>query len=300
MGVRSQRNTNDPPHAFLSTCHGTSVTTHELALYIVLARSVCPGCVSEQGEMSRRTRRAAEHEQTPAALAESPRIVSNPIFRCEAGPGRPEPPPPPRGDQPRCVYRPTSLYALVHDPASAASAASGGIGKPLPLPPCRAHRSGPGAVPASRTGPAVVAGGSGMHGRALRRAPPDPFLAAYVACSKRAGSGKDAAAAGVDRPQKKQGSKKKKKRAAKKKVRQGEEEEVVRGCGGMWSGGWAAGAKYAGAMSCRHGCGCAVADQQQVDAPAAAKKKEAGPTLDLSWAPAVLSARALERRREQR
>ncbi|KAG2546178.1 translation initiation factor IF-2-like [Panicum virgatum] len=227
--------------------------------------------------MSRRTRRAAEHEQTPAALAESPRIVSNPIFRCEAGPGRPEPPPPPRGDQPRCVYRPTSLYALVHDPASAASAASGGIGKPLPLPlplplpPCRAHRSGPGAVPASRTGPAVVAGGSGTHGRALRRAPPDPFLAAYVACSKSAGSGKDAAAAGVDRR-----------------------------VGGMWSGGWAAGAKYAGAMSCRHGCGCAVADRQQVGAPAAAAKEDAGPTLDLSWAPAVLSARALERRREQR
>ncbi|RLN18580.1 hypothetical protein C2845_PM02G03990 [Panicum miliaceum] len=251
---------------------------------------------------SRRTRRA-EHEQPPAALAESPRIVSNPIFRCEAGPSQPKPPPP--GDQLRCVYGPNSLYALVHDPASA-SAASGGIGKPLPLPPCRAHRAGPGAgsrVPASRTGPARVAGGP--HGRALRRVPPDPFLAAYVACSKSAGGGKDATAAGADRPQqkqKKQGNKKKKKkkkkRAAKKKVKQGEE-EVVRGCGGIWSGRWAAGAKYAGAMSCRHGC--AVADQQQVmDAPATAAKKEAGPTLDLSWAPAVLSARALERRREQR
>ena len=103
----------------------------------------------------------------------------------------------------------------------------------------------------------------------------------------------------VSRCTDKQGSRKKKS-AVKKKVRQGEEEEVARGCGGIWSGGWAAGAKYAGAMSCRHGCGCAVADQQQVDAPAAAAKKEAGPTLDLSWAPAVLSARALERRREQR
>ncbi|KAG2535522.1 hypothetical protein PVAP13_9NG120473 [Panicum virgatum] len=247
---------------------------------------------------SRRTRRAAEHEQTPA-LAESPRVVSNPIFRCEAGPSQPERPPAP-DDQLRCVYRPTSLYALVHDPASAASDASCGIGKPLPLPPCRAHRAGPGAVPrvpGSRTGPA-----GGPRGRALWRAPPDPFLAAYVACSKSAGGGKDATAAGVDRPQqkhKKQGSRKKK-RAAKKKVRQGEEEEVARGCGGIWSGGWAAGAKYAGAMSCRHGCGCAVADQQQVDAPAAAAKKAAAPTLDLSWAPAVLSARALERRREQR
>uniref|UniRef100_A0A0A9C0X8 Uncharacterized protein n=1 Tax=Arundo donax TaxID=35708 RepID=A0A0A9C0X8_ARUDO len=55
-------------------------------------------------------------------------------------------------------------------------------------------------------------------------------------------------------------------------------------------------------MSCRYGCAVAA----QGDAPAATAKAEAeaeaptGPTLDLSWAPAVLSARALERRREQR
>ncbi|OEL34487.1 hypothetical protein BAE44_0004494 [Dichanthelium oligosanthes] len=247
---------------------------------------------------SRRTRRVEQPQHPPAvALAESPKIVSNPIFRCEAGPSQQAKPP---GDPLRCVYRPGSLYSLVHDPATA-SGAGNGIGKPLPLPPCRAHRAGAQAVshvPASRSGPALVA--RGPHGRVLRRAPlpqdgQDPFLAAYVACTKGgAGGGKDAAE--VDRPRRKQKQGKKKKRVTTKK----KGKEIVRGCG-IWSG-WAAGAKYAGAMSCRHGC--AVAEQQQGDAPATAAKAEedapSGPTLDLSWAPAVLSARAIERRREQR
>ncbi|CAD6214382.1 unnamed protein product [Miscanthus lutarioriparius] len=236
---------------------------------------------------SRRTRRA-ELPRPPAGLAESPQIVSNPIFRCEAGPSQPNRPP---GDQLRCVYGPGSLYALVYDPAAGAGSGSGSlIGKaqqPLPLPPCRAYPSG-------RVGTAAHAVG-GPHGRVLRRAPPhDPFLAAYVACSKRAGGGDEV----VDRPQhkQKQGRRKKKKAATGKKCKAGV--VIFRGCG-IWSG-WAAGAKYAGAMSCRYGC--AVAGQKG-DAPATKTKSEddapAGPTLDLSWTPAVLSARALERR-EQR
>ncbi|CAL4918835.1 unnamed protein product [Urochloa decumbens] len=254
---------------------------------------------------SRRTRRAEPPlPQPPAARAEGPKIVSNPIFRCEeAGPSQqPKPSAGGGGDHLRCVYRPNSLYALVHDPADSAAA----NGKPLPLPPCRAHRAGQGAtgshVPVTRSGPAAVVAGP-PHGRDMRRAATrDPFLAAYVACS-RSGGGEDGAP-GVDRPEQKQRKGKKKRRNAAAKKRG--EEIAVRGCGAIWSGGWAAaGAKYAGAMSCRHGC--AVAEQKQGDvAHAAAAKEEAGedaaavPTLDLSWAPVVLSARALERRRQQR
>lgn len=226
---------------------------------------------------SRRTRRA----ELPS-LAESPQIVSNPIFRCEAGPSQPNRPP---GDRLRCAYGPGSLYALVHDPAASAG---GGIGiskaVPLPLPPCRAHPSG-------RVGTAHAVGGP--HGRVLRRAPHDPFLAAYVACSKSA-----AADEVVDRPQhkQKQGRRRKKKAATGKECKEGE--VIFRGCG-IWSG-WEAGAKYAETMSCRYGC--AVAGQKG-DAPATKTKSEddapAGPTLDLSWTPAVLSARALERRQQR-
>lgn len=240
---------------------------------------------------SRRTKRAELPRPPAAGLAESPQIVSNPIFRCEAGPSQPNNRA--SGDQLRCVYGPGSLYALVHDPAASAGAGSGS-GKslqPLPLPPCRAHPSG-------RVGPAGHAVVGGPHGRVLRRAPHhDPFLAAYVACSKSAG-GDEA----VDRPPHKQkkGRKKttkKKKAATGKKCKEGE--VIFRGCG-IWSG-WAAGAnKYAGGMSCRYGC--AVAGQKG-DATATKTKSEddapAGPTLDLTWTPAVLSARALERR-EQR
>lgn len=249
---------------------------------------------------SRRTRRAELLPRPPAGLAETPQIVSNPIFRCEAEPSQPKRPPPP-GDQLRCVYGPNSLYALVHDPAAAAAPDDVGIGmapQPLPLPPCRAH-------PSVRAGPAAHAVG-GAHGRVLRRAPPhDPFLAAYVACSKSiagGGGGKDAAGNEVvdrlQRHKQKQGRRKtKKKTAATGKECKGGE-VIFRGCG-IWSG-WAAGAKYAGAMSCRYGC--AVASQKG-EATATVTKSEddapAGPKLDLSWTPAVLSARALERR-EQR
>jgi hypothetical protein len=240
---------------------------------------------------SRRTRRAEL-----ASLAEAPQIVSNPIFRYEAGPSQPNNSPP--GGQLRCVYGPGSLYALVHDPAAAAAAETGsGIGfgegaqQPLPLPPCRVHPSG-------RVGPARAVGGPHPHGRVLRRAPHDPFLAAYVACSK-------SAAEAVDRPH----QKRRQKQGRRRKEKEEEEatgkkcgEVLFRGCG-VWSG-WAAGAKYAGAMSCRYGC--AVAGQDgDADADAAKTKAKSeddapgGPTLDLSWTPAVLSARALERR-EQR
>lgn len=236
---------------------------------------------------SRRTRRAEL-----ASLAEAPQIVSNPIFRYEAGPSQPNNSPP--GGHLRCVYGPGSLYALVHDPAAAASAGTGsGIGfgegaqQPLPLPPCRVHPSG-------RVGPARAVGGP--HGRVLRRAPHDPFLAAYVACSK-------SAAEAVDRPQQKRRQKQGRRRKEEEEATGKKCGEVLfRGCG-VWSG-WAAGAKYAGAMSCRYGC--AVAGQDgDADADAAKTKTKSeddapgGPTLDLSWTPAVLSARALERR-EQR
>ncbi|KAJ1293773.1 hypothetical protein BS78_01G094500 [Paspalum vaginatum] len=243
---------------------------------------------------SRRTRRA-EKPRPPAA--ESPKIVSNPIFRYEAGPGPSQPGPPAGGDRLRCVYGPNSLYALVHDPASAAGSGVGNNGKALPLPPCRAHPS------SGRMGPARAA--RGPHGGVLlRRAPHDrdPFLAAYVACSKSAGgTGKDAAAE-VDRRQQQQAEKKrgKKKTTAKRKCKGGE--GILRGCG-VWSG-WAAGAKYAGALSCRY-YGCAVVAAKKGDPPATPTKVEAGndkpegPTLDLSWAPAVVSARALERRQQR-
>lgn len=236
---------------------------------------------------SRRTRRAEL-----ASLAEAPQIVSNPIFRYEAGPSQPNNSPP--GVHLRCVYGPGSLYALVHDPAAAASAGTeSGIGigfgegarQPLPLPPCRVH-------PPGRVGPARAVGGPHPHGRVLRRAPHDPFLAAYVACSK-------SAAEAVDRPQQKRRQKQGRRRKEEDEATGKKCGEVLfRGCG-VWSG-WAAGAKYAGAMSCRYGC--AVAGQDGDAAAAKAKSEDdapGGPTLDLSWTPAVLSARALERR-EQR
>jgi hypothetical protein len=141
----------------------------------------------------------------------------------------------------------------------------------------------------------LAGAGGGPHGRVVRSgggAPKDPFLAAYVACSKNAAGGEDAA--GADRHQRKlkQGKKKRRSQVTKRKGKQGE--EIARGCGIL-----------SGAMSCRYGC-VAVAESKHEEAPVTAAKKEAGedaaagPTLDLSWAPAVLSARALERRRQQR
>lgn len=202
---------------------------------------------------SRRTRRAEQQPQPPPAdLADdSPKIVSNPIFRCEAGPSQPKPP---AADHlVGCVYRSGSLYALVHDPAAAAAADGIGIGtgKPLPLPPCRAHRAAGSHVPASRSGPMLAGAGGGPHGRVVRSgggAPKDPFLAAYVACSKNAAGGEDAA--GADRHQRKlkQGKKKRRSQVTKRKGKQGE--EIARGCGIL-----------SGAMSCRYGC-VAVAESK--------------------------------------
>lgn len=250
--------------------------------------------------MSRRTKQLAasrrvwraEHPPQRAAtaefgFAESRRVVSNPVFYC--GNGGPSQHKPMQGERLRCAYAPGSLGALVHDPATAAGSSGGGIGngKPLPLPPCRAahHRGG------ARVGPALVVGGP--HGRLLRRRAhhrqDDPFLAAYVACT---GTGSGGEKAKVHREEKTQ----RRIEGEKKGV-----DIVQQGCGVSW----AASVKYAGAaMSCRNVCDVDVLAAR--DAPVAAAKEERkaetpeGPTLDLSWAPVVLSARAMERRREQR
>ncbi|KAL6637767.1 hypothetical protein ACP70R_025339 [Stipagrostis hirtigluma subsp. patula] len=243
---------------------------------------------SKPAAANRRTR-DAEQPQPPAPFAGASRIMStsNPIFHCETGPSQPNPP----GDQLRCVYGPASVRAaLVHDPDAAPAAAAssgGGIGKPLPPPPYMAHRAGPaGAHRAGvRVGPALVVGGPRGR-RGLRRAPRDPFLAAYVACRKTSSDAGGGKSGGVRAKRPEQREKK------------GVEGDAVRGCG-VWNG-WAAGAKCATrAMSCRHGCAVAAhapaagAAKLKADAPEA-------PTLDLSWAPAVLSARAMERRPEHR
>ena len=74
---------------------------------------------------------------------------------------------------------------------------------------------------AAHVGPAVM--GSGPHGRVLRRAPQDPFLAAYVACRKSAGGDGGKNGAQVKRPQQVQ----RKKTTTKK----GKEGEIIWGCG---------------------------------------------------------------------
>ncbi|KAK3146204.1 hypothetical protein QOZ80_3BG0262990 [Eleusine coracana subsp. coracana] len=247
--------------------------------------------IKQPGAASRRTRRSGEPQQAQPAVpefvgfAENQRVVSNPIFYCGRN-GSPSRHKPSSGDhQLRCVYRPGSLGAFVHDPAPApskGSSASGiGNGKPLPLPPCRAHHG------AACMGPAVVVGSS--HGRLLRRRAhhhqqDDPFLAAYVACSKGSSGGAKV--------------KRHREREEKTRRKEGDKGGVVQGCGGV---SWAVSVKHAGAaMSCRNVCG--VVNVRARDTPAAKEKEtvEAGPKLDLSWAPVVLSARAVERRREQR
>uniref|UniRef100_A0A0D9ZCM2 Uncharacterized protein n=1 Tax=Oryza glumipatula TaxID=40148 RepID=A0A0D9ZCM2_9ORYZ len=218
---------------------------------------------------SRRTRRAAEQEVQPPPL-----FAANPIFLCEDD-----------GSAGRLIkpgggvrgYGPGSLHALVRgrgrDVAADDDDDDGGNKLlPLPLPPCRAHREGRGGtrVPTAwHVGPTIVVG---PHGAVVRiRAPPppqqhDPFLAAYVACTKgRAGAG----------------NKKKKKKA----------KAAVRGGCGMWNG-WASGARYARVMSCRHG-GAVTVLQGATPLPAVAGYAEspAHPTLDLSRLPAVLPGR---------
>ncbi|KAF8675401.1 hypothetical protein HU200_047767 [Digitaria exilis] len=255
--------------------YNPSPIDHELAkkrllcFYLYIKRHA--PCPIEQGEIDELQSQTSGGRKPPDQA---------PIFRCEAGPSQPKAPP--TSDQLRCVYRPGSLYALVHDPA----AAGDGIGKPLPLPPCRAHRAGS-HLPASRVGLPLVVGSPHGSGRVRRRETPpqDPFLAAYVACSN------DAAEAEA--------------REEEEDDDDGGEEEGRQG-----RGGGRPGMRYVelvgGGCQARR---CAVAEQRQGDAPAAVvmAKNEvveedaaAGPTLDLSWAPVVLSARALERRREQR
>ncbi|VAH94752.1 unnamed protein product [Triticum turgidum subsp. durum] len=95
----------------------------------------------------------------------------------------------------------------------------------------------------------------------------DPFLAAYVACSKSGGK-VDAAAAPPKREQKKNKNR---------------GDAAVQGCG-IWSGWTAAGAKYAGAMSCKYGCDVATA---KGDDPAASPT----PRLHLSRQLVVIPAR---------
>ncbi|KAG8081549.1 hypothetical protein GUJ93_ZPchr0172g2972 [Zizania palustris] len=226
------------------------------------------------GATSRRTRRAEKQQPTlPLAF-----VSSNPIFLCEDG----------SGDLLRPRYRPGSLHALVRGdvPAGAGDDDGGKRLLPLPLPPSRAHREGRGGtgLPAWHVGPTIVVG---PHGRVLMRmvAParqpdgPDPFLAAYVACTK----GKNAA------PTRKQQPQPKRKTTTTKKKR-GEAAGMRGGCS-IWNG-WAVGARYAGMISCRHVGAVTVlhgtAPHPAVDAPAGSP---AHPRLDLSRPPAVLPGR---------
>uniref|UniRef100_A0ACD5X3V2 Uncharacterized protein n=1 Tax=Avena sativa TaxID=4498 RepID=A0ACD5X3V2_AVESA len=115
------------------------------------------------------------------------------------------------------------------------------VGKPLPLPPSRAHLS----EDSGRAASALVMSRHGS-GWVLRRVPHhDPFLAAYVACSKGGGGGKVDSA-----PGKKQQKKNKNKNRG----------DAVQGCG-IWSG-WAA-----GAMSCKYGCDVAAVQAQESTVP---------------------------------
>jgi hypothetical protein len=188
---------------------------------------------SKQAAVGRRSRRADQQQQAPAR----PTIVSNnPIFFSGAG----------------------------HDDVPAA------VGKPLPLPPSRMQAQMPPAR--SRAGTALVMSRRGS-GWVLSRVPrADPFLAAYVACTKDSGGKVDAGAAPVKRQQRKN------------KTRG----NAVQGCG-IWSG-WAAGAKYAGAMSCKYGCDV-VAGQGGGRASAAAAQASPEPRLHLSRQLVVIPAR---------
>ncbi|XP_040378601.1 uncharacterized protein LOC121053961 [Oryza brachyantha] len=232
---------------------------------------------------SRRTRRGEQLPALAATAAGSVVTNSNPIFICEDGSAPARRLIKPGGGG----YGPGSLHALVRggggvpdDDAAAAGEDDGGkrLPLPLPLPPSRAHGEGRcGArIPAWHDGPTIVVG---PHGAVLRmRAPPprqhDPFLAAYVACTKgRAGAGAGGKCSG-------QPSKKKTKKKPKAGAR--------RGCG-MWDG-WAA----SGVMSCRHGSAVTVlqgAAPLPGAAAGAAAESPAHPTLDLTRLPAVLPGR---------
>ncbi|KAM3310986.1 hypothetical protein ACQJBY_031573 [Aegilops geniculata] len=186
---------------------------------------------ARRAAMSRRTRRGDRQQQPPAR---STTVSNNPIF-------------------------------FVHDGLDDAPGAA--VAKPLPLPPSMAHLQPAGSRRAA--GSTFVASRHGS-GWVLRRVHHhDPFLAAYVACTKSGGGGKvDAAAAPPKREQKKNKNR---------------GDVAVQGCG-IWSGWTAAGAKYAGAMSCKYGCDVATA---QGDDPAASP----APRLHLSRQLVVIPAR---------
>ncbi|CAM0876001.1 unnamed protein product [Alopecurus aequalis] len=159
-----------------------------------------------------------------------------------------------------------SLHALVHDLPAA-------VVKPLPLPPCRTPLP-PGS---GRAGSALVMSRHGSGWVVLRRVPrDDPFLAAYVACAKNGGM-IDAAPANRQR---------------RKQNRDKNRGDTVQGCG-IWSG-WAAGAWFARAMSCKYVCD--VVAMQADGRPSAAAAQAQGqaspvPRLHLSRQLVVIPAR---------
>lgn len=179
--------------------------------------------------MSRRTRRGDRQQQPPAR---STTVSDNPIF-------------------------------FVHDGVDDVSSE---FAKPLPLPPSRAHLQPEGSRRAACSTFTATRHGSGWVLRRVHQH--DPFLAAYVACTKSGGGKVDAAAAPPKRQQKKN---------------RGRGDAAVQGCG-IWSGWTAAGAKYAGAMSCKYGCDVATV---QGDDPAASP----APRLHLSRQLVVIPAR---------
>ncbi|KAF7044039.1 hypothetical protein CFC21_053319 [Triticum aestivum] len=179
--------------------------------------------------MSRRTRRGDRQQQQP--LARSTTVSNNPIF-------------------------------FVHDEVDNVP---GEFAKPLPLPPSRAHLQPAGSRRAA--GSTFMASRHGSGWVLWRVHHHDPFLAAYVACTKSDGGGKVDAT-----PAKRQ-----------QKKNRGRGDAAVQGCG-IWSGWTAAGAKYAGAMSCKYGCDVGTA---QGDDPAASP----APRLHLSRQLVVIPAR---------
>ncbi|KAM3294315.1 hypothetical protein ACQJBY_037299 [Aegilops geniculata] len=181
--------------------------------------------------MSRRTRRGDRQQPPPAR---STTVSNNPIF-------------------------------FVHD---GLDDVPGEFARPLPLPPSRAHLQPASSGRAASSTSTFMASRHGS-GWVLRRVHHhDPFLAAYVACTKSGGGGGKVDAAPSKREQKKN------------KTRG---DAAVQGCG-IWSGWTAAGAKYAGAMSCKYGCDVATA---QGDDPAASP----APRLHLSRQLVVIPAR---------
>lgn len=178
--------------------------------------------------MSRRTRRGDRRQQQPPARSTT--VSNNPIF-------------------------------FVHDSLDDVPGAA--VAKPLPLPPSRAHLQPEDSRRAAGSTFMASRHGSGWVLRRVHHH--DPFLAAYVACTKSGGKVDAAPAKGQQ------------------KKNRGRGDAAVQGCG-IWSGWTAAGAKYAGVMSCKYGCDVATA---QGDDPAASP----APRLHLSRQLVVIPAR---------